>query len=137
MRKKNVLFVVGGLFYLCMAFLTLSAKRLHTVSLTKVTIGYPEQRVFSGGQTHRYLPALPQELCGKELYYLSEEEKNRETRYIVRELGRVILGEAENGYCPVLEGLSAVWPLITESTEKLTDGQEVFVENEEDLKSWN
>lgn len=136
MEKKRLFFAVSVLFYFGMAFLAVFAEKLHTASLTRVDITYLEQRVFHMGESQSIHLALPQELCETELYYLSEEEKNGEIRYIARRLDDVILGEEENGYCPVIEGMSALWPLITEGTEELKDGQEVFVENEEDLKSW-
>ena len=136
MGKKKLLLAVIGLFYFGMALFAISAKKLHTASLPRVRIGYLEQRSFFVEGNQNVLPALPRELCETELYYLSEEEKNGEVRYIARNLNGVTLGEEENGYCPVLDGMSAIWPLITAGAEKLTDGQEVFVENEEDLKSW-
>ncbi len=137
MGRKKILFAVIVLFYFGMALLAVFAKKLHTASLSKVRIAYLEQRVFNVGESQSFLPALPREFLGTELYYLSEEEKNGEVRYIARSLDGVILGEEENGYCPVTDGMSAFWPLITVGTEKLKDGQEVFVENEEDLKSWD
>lgn len=136
MGKKKLLLAVIGLFYFGMALFAISAKKLHTASLPRVRIEYLEQRVFYVGESQTFLPALPREFLGTELYYLSEEEKNGEVRYIARSLDGVTLGEEENGYCPVTDGMSALWPLITAGAEKLTDGQEVFVENEEDLKSW-
>lgn len=136
MGKKKMLLAVVVLFYLGMALLAITVKPIHTASLPRVRIGYLEQRVFSVGEGIIYLPALPRELSETELYYLSEEEKNGEVRYIARKVDELILGKEENGYNPVLDGMSAFFPLITEGTEKLIDGQEVFVENEEDIKSW-
>lgn len=136
MRRKRILCLVSGLFYLCMAVLGISAKKLHTASLPNVCIGYLEQRSFFVEGNQDFLPALPQELYGTELYYLSEEEKNGEVRYIARKIENLSLGEEEDGYYPVVDGMSAYWPVITEEAEELKDGQEVFVENEEDLKSW-
>lgn len=136
MEKKKLLFAVIGLFYFGMALLALIAKSLHTASLPRIHIGYLEQRMFWVEGNQAYLPALPRELCETELYYLSEEEKNGEVRYFARKMDSVSFGEEEDGYCPVLDGMSVLWPLITEGAEELTEGQEVFVENEEDLKSW-
>ena len=76
--SKKILFVTGGLFYLSMILLTLCAKRIHTASLARVIIGYPEQRSFAEGETHRYLPAIAQELCEKKLFYRVEEEEDGE-----------------------------------------------------------
>lgn len=114
----------------------MSAKKLHTASLPEVRVGYLEQRSFWVEESQEFLPALPRELYGTELYYLSEEEKNGEVRYIARKVKTLSLGEEENGYYPVVDGMSAYWPVITEVAEELKEGQEVFVENEEDLKSW-
>ncbi len=136
MGKKKLLFAVSVLFYFGMALLAVFAEKLHTASLTRVRIAYLEQRVFHAGESQSFLSALPRELCRTELYYLSEEEKNGEVRYIARKIENLSLGEEEDGYCPVVDGMSALWPLITEGAEQLTEGQEVFVENEEDLKSW-
>ena len=136
MRKRKLLFAVIVLFYFSMALLAIVAKKLHTASMPRVRIEYLEQRVFYVGESQTFLPALPRELCETELYYFSVEEKNGEVRYIARNLNGVTLGKEENGYCPVLDGMSAIWPLITTGAEQLTEGQEVFVENEEDLKSW-
>ncbi len=135
--SKKILLVTCGLFYLSMILLTVCAKRTHTATLARVLIGYPEQMSFAEGETHTYLPAVPQELGENKLFYLVEEQKNGEMRFFVREAGDIILGEAEDGYCPVLGGFSAGWPLIMEHTEELTDGQEVFVENEEEYQAWN
>lgn len=136
MRRKRILCLVSGLFYLCMAVLGMFAKKLHTASLPKVRIGYLEQRSFWVEESQEFLPALPQELYGTVLYYLSEEEKNGEVRYIARKIENLSLGGEVDGYYPVVDGMSAYWPVITEVAEELKEGQEVFVENEEDLKSW-
>ena len=136
MGNKKLLFAVIALFYFGMALFAIFAKKIHTASLPRVRIGYLEQRVFAIGERQSFLPALPRELCGTELYYLSEEEKNGEMRYFARKMDELVIGEEENGYCPVTEGMSALWPLITDGAEELKDGQEVVVENEEDLKSW-
>lgn len=136
MGKKKWLLAISIVFYFGMALLALFAEKIHMASLPRVRIGYLEQRVFTVGESQSFFSALPREFCETELYYLSEEEKNGEIRYIARALDEVVLGEEEEGYCPVIKGMSSLWPLITEGAEELTEGQEVFVENEEDLKSW-
>lgn len=137
MRKKRAVFVVGGVFYLVMFFLTLFAKRMHAASLPSVRIGYLEQRMFLTVGDGAYLPALPEELYGKKLYCISIEEKNGEPRYITREVRAVFSGEKEKGYYAVSGGISGFVPLVMEASGELKEGREVFVENEEEIKSWN
>lgn len=137
MRKKGVVFAISGLFYLMMLLLTLFAKKRYMASLPVVRIGYLEQRTFLTGEGQIYLPALPEELYGKTLYCIRMEEKNGEPRYIAREIRAVLSGEKENGYYAVSGGISGFVPLVLEASEELEEGREVFVENEEELKSWN
>ncbi len=135
MQGKKILFGISVLFYLCMILLSLSARRLYTASLPRVRIGYPEQRLFLVDGERAYLPAVSEELAAKKLYCLTEVERNGELRYSVSRLENVRLGEEQDGYYPVLEGVNILSPLVVEGMEGLTGGQEVCLENEEELKS--
>lgn len=137
MRKKTAVLVLSGLFYGAMLLLAVFAKKLHTATLPKVRIAYLEQKTFLTGEEREYLPALPEELYGKLLYSVTEEERNGELRYVARKLEGVHLGEEKDGYYPVLGGISSFTPLIVEGYEKPEEGREVFVENEEEIKSWD
>lgn len=137
MRKKAVILTFSGLFYVAMLLLAVFAKKMHTAALPTVRIAYLEQKMFLLGEEREYLPALPEELYGRLLYYVSEEEKNGEIRYVARKLENVQLGEKNGTYYPVQDGISSFVTLIVESDEALEEGKEVFVENEEEIKSWN
>lgn len=137
MRRKEVLWVVNGLFYLVMLVLALFAKKLYTASLPCVRVGYLERMSFLLDGESVYVTALPEALYGKTLYSVEKEEKNGEERFVVRELQAEISGEKQNGYYPVLRGISAFVMLVVEGMEELEEGREVFVENEEEIKSWN
>ena len=134
MRGKKILFGISAVFYLGMIVLSLSAKRLYTASLVRVRICYPEQRLFRVDGERAYLTAIPEELAKKELYALTEVERNGELRYVAERL-EPCFGELQDGYYPVLEGVNILSPLVVEGMEDLTEGQEVFLENEEELKS--
>ena len=134
MRGKKILFGISVLFYLGMIVLSLSARRLYTASLPRVRIGYPEHRLFRVDGERAYLPAMPEELAAKELYALAEVERNGELRYVAERL-EPLFGEWQDGYYPVLEGINILSPLVVEGMEGLTEGQEVCLENEEELKS--
>ena len=134
MRGKKILFGISAVFYLGMILLSLSAKRLYTASLPRVRIEYPEHRLFRVDGEQAYLPAIPEELAAKELYVLAEVERNGELRYEAERL-EPCFGELQDGYYPVLEGVNILSPLVVEGMEDLTEGQEVFLENEEELKS--
>ena len=135
MRGKKILFGISVLFYLGMILLSLSARRLYTASLPRVRIGYPEHRLFRVDGEQAYLPAIPEELAAKELYALEGVERNGGLRYSVSRLENVQIGEEQDGYYPVLEGVNILSPLVVEGMEGLTEGQEVCLENEEELKS--
>ena len=135
MRGKKILFGISVLFYLGMIVLSLSARRLYTAVLPRVRIAYLEHRLFRVDGERAYLPAMPEELAAKELYALAEVERNGELRYSVSRLENVRLGEEQDGYYPVLEGVNILSPLVVEGMEGLTEGQEVCLENEEELKS--
>lgn len=137
MRKKAVILTFSALFYVAMLLLAVFAKKIHTAALPTVRIAYLEQKMFLLGEEREYLPALPEELHGRLLYYVSEEEKNGEIRYVARKLENVQLGEKNGTYYPVQDGISSFVTLIVESDEALEEGKEVFVENEEEIKSWN
>ena len=134
MRGKKILFGISVLFYLGMILLSLSARRLYTASLPRVRIGYLEHRLFRVDGERAYLPAMPEELAAKELYALTEVERNGELRYVAERL-EPCFGERQDGYYPVLEGINILSPLVVEGMEGLTEGQEVCLENEEELKS--
>lgn len=134
MRGKKILFGISVLFYLGMIVLSLSARRLYTAVLPRVRIGYPEHRLFRVDGEQAYLPAIPEELAAKELYVLAEVERNGELRYVAERL-EPLFGEWQDGYYPVLEGVNILSPLVVEGMEGLTEGQEVCLENEEELKS--
>lgn len=136
MRRKGVLWGVNGLFYLVMLVLALFAKRIYTSSLPCVRIGYLERKTFLLDGEMVFLTALPEGLYGKTLYSVMKEEKNGEERFIVREIQADISEEKQNGYYPVLGGLSDFVMLVVEGMEELEEGREVFVENEEEIKSW-
>ena len=135
MRGKKILFGISVLFYLGVILLSLSARRLYTASLPRVRIGYPEHRLFRVDGEQAYLPAIPEELAAKELYVLAEVERNGELRFVTEGL-EPLFGEWQDGYYPVLEGINILSPLVVEGMEGLTGGQEVFLENEEELKSF-
>ncbi len=137
MRKKTIILVVSGLFYLIMLLLAVFARKLHTAALPHVRIGYLEQKTFTVEEGRVYLPALPEELYGKPLYYVSEEEKNGEIRYVAKGLEATVAAEEQGGYYGVLDGISGFTALIVEGFEELEEGREVFVENEEEIKSWD
>lgn len=137
MRKKKVLVAVSAVFYLAMALLAVFAKKLHTASLPSVRIGYLEQKTVTIDGKRQYLPALPQELYGKPLYFVSEEEKNGETRYVARRIEVTVSDEPQEGYYAVLSGVSSYTALIVEGFAELEEGREVFVVNEEEIKSWD
>ena len=134
MRGKKILFGISVLFYLGMILLSLSARRLYTASLVRVRICYPEQRLFRVDGERAYLTAIPEELAKQELYSLKEVERNGELRYVAERL-EPRFGELQDGYYPVLEGINILSPLVVEGMEGLTEGQEVCLENEEELKS--
>ena len=137
MQKKKVLVAVSAVFYLAMALLAVFAKKLHTASLPTVRIGYLEQKTVTIDRERQYLPMLPQGLYGKPLYQVSVEEKNGEIRYVARYVEVTVYDELQVGYYAVLTGLDSYTPLIVEGVEALEDGGEVFVENEEEIKSWD
>lgn len=137
MQKKRVLVAVSAVFYLALALMAVFAKKVHTAALTHVRIGYLEQRNMRIDEKQQYLPAMPEELYGEVLYRVSEEEKNGEIRYVAREIRVTVADGPQEGYYGVLSGLDSYTPLIVEGDESLEDGREVFVENEEDIKSWD
>ena len=65
---------------------------------------------------------------------LAEVERNGELRYVAERL-EPLFGEEQDGYYPVMEGINILSPLVVEGMEGLTEGQEVCLENEEELKS--
>lgn len=136
MRKKDILWAVNGLFYLVMLMLALFAKRIYTSSLPCVRIGYLERKTFVLDGESIFLTALPEELYGKTLYSVIKEEKNGENRFVVSKVQANISGEKQNGYYPVLGGLSDFVMLVVEGMEELEEGREVFIENEEEIASW-
>lgn len=136
MKKKTVILIIGGVFYAVMLFLALFARGFYEANLPKVRIGYLDQKSFWLDGEQRYVPALPEELLGKRLFYMREEEKNGEVRYVVYERTSVVCGEAKDGFYPVLDGLDGYTAIVTEGMEFLKEGEEVVVLNEEEIKSW-
>lgn len=137
MHKKKVLVAVSAVFYLAMALLAVFAKKMHTASLPTVRIGYLEQKTVTIDEKRQYLPVLPEELHGKPLYQVSEEEKNGEIRYVARRIEITVADEPKEGYYAVLSGGGSYTALIVEGFDELEEGKEVFVENEEEIKSWD
>ncbi|MCH5273647.1 MAG: hypothetical protein J1E35_08230 [Lachnospiraceae bacterium] len=134
MSKKAVILAISGVFYLAMLLLAVFAKKVHMASLPHVRIGYLERRVFLLEDKREYMVALPEELYGKTLYRLSEEEKNGEIRFVARRIGVSLFEEKQGGYYPVRDGLNGFTTLIVEGFEGLEDGWEVYVENEEEIR---
>ena len=137
MQKRRVLVAVSALFYLTMVLLAVFAKKLHTASLPRVRIGYLEQRIVTIDGKQQYLPVMPEELYGTDIYRISEEEKNGEIRYVARRIEVTVSDEPQKGYYAVLSGLNSYSTLIVGGFEALEEGREFFVENEEEIKSWD
>ena len=137
MQKKRVLVAASAVFYLVLALLAVFAKKLHTASLPRVRIGYLEQKNVIVDGKQQYLPVLSEELYGTDIYCISEEEKNGEIRYVARRIEVTVSDEPQKGYYAVLSGLNSYSPLIVECFEVLEEGREVFVVNEEEIKSWD
>lgn len=137
MQKKRMLVAVSAVFYLALALLAVFSKKVHTAALPRVRIGYLEQKSVTIDEKRQYLPVLPEELYGVALYRVSEEEKNGETRYVAKEISVTVSDEPQGGDYAVLSGPDSYTPLIVEGYETIEEGREVFVENEEDIKSWD
>lgn len=137
MQKKRALVAMSALFYLAMVLLAVFAKKLHTASLPRVRIGYLEQKIVTIDGEQQYLPVMPEELYGTDIYCVSEEEKNGEKRYVARRIEVTVSDEPQKGYYAVLSGPNTYTPLIVEGVDALEEGREVLVENEEEIKSWD
>lgn len=133
MHKKKVVLIVSVCFYLTMFVLALCSRRMYEEKLPKVRICYLEQMAFWEGEEYAYLPALPRALYNRPLYYVEVVEKNKEKCYIVKKVEQLVLGQENGGYYAVKDGVSAYVPLIVEPEGDFTEGQEVLVENEEEI----
>ncbi|MBR6642544.1 MAG: hypothetical protein IKL28_02650 [Lachnospiraceae bacterium] len=133
MQKRKIILVISVLFYLTMGVLALCSRGWYQAKLPKVRIYYLEQRSFREDRTYSYLPALPKGYYGQPLYYVQRTYKNKERCYVVMEAKNVVLGNEENGYYAVKDGLTAYLPMIVDPSGDIAEGQEVLVENEEDF----
>lgn len=133
MQKKKIILAISVCFYLAMAVLALTSRSVYEAGLPRVHICYLEQMAFWEDGAYSYLPALPKELAGQTLTYVTAEIRNKETHYVVKKADQVVLGAEKNGYYAVISGFSEYFALITESDGVLEEGQEVLVENEEEI----
>ena len=133
MHRRKAVLVISVCFYSAMLVLALCSRWMYRAKLPRVRICYLEQMAFWEDGEYSYFPALPESLYNRPLYYVAVEKKNKEMCYIVKMAENVVLGEEKDGYYAVKGGVSVYLPLIVESDADVTEGQEVLVENEEEL----
>ena len=134
MRKRKVVLIISVLFYLVMGVLAIGSQRMYRADLPKVHICYLEHRTFFEDGTYSYLPALPESFYNRPVYYVQVTVKNKEKIYIVRKAENMVLGYENDGYYPVKDDIMwAYRALIVDPPENITEGQEVLVENEEEI----
>lgn len=133
MKKKLLLFITV-LFYTGMLVMTFAARGLHEAALPHVKtaslefeIFFDEDGNFSSGI------ALSKELYhGGELYRVEQEVINGEIRTVARRAEGLELGLENTEYYEVKRGLGFDDYIIISGLEEITDGCEIYVEQEEE-----
>ncbi len=133
---KKVLLIFTILFFAGMLFLTFFAEQMHNVSLPKITVARPEQRLFSyeytdengeirTGSTQKN--AVPEAMLENGVFVVYSAERNGTKRNFVR-LVPVQTGEVRDGYAEVISGLSFSDRIVTAYEGELYDGAEVYID---------
>ena len=134
MCKRKVVLVISVCFYLAMCVLALCSRRMYQADMSVVKICYLEHRMFFEDGKHSYLPALPETFYNRPLYYVEVTMKNKEKIYTVRKAENLVLGYENDGYYPIKgDNMWAYRAVIVEPEGEFTEGQEVLVENEEEI----
>lgn len=128
MKHKRKILVVGTVFYLSMLFLSVSAKRIHTAKLPKVTVTNLETKNF--GECANV--AIPKEVYDSYPVYIIEKEiLNGEERSFAKEVTDLVIGQSDDLNYEVIQGLTWMDQVIVNNQNQLKDGCEVYVENKE------
>lgn len=135
MRKKGLFFLIG-LFYFVMLLLTLCSRGVHEADLPKVKIFYPE--LYSAGSSDSFVsyPGIPEALWNSKLFLVKQEVKNGEIRYFAKEVKNAVFYEQREDIILIREGIPSFSMVVLTGAENVTDGSEVVVLNEEDIKAW-
>lgn len=116
---KCFLGIVAVLFFGSMLFLTVEARTIHNRMIPNIKMKRLEQRA---GEL-----LLPKELYDSgDVYIVTEEEKNGETRNFVKKADVTVGEQAEGGYL-VLDGIDEWDFVVTETDKELQDGMEVYL----------
>lgn len=132
--KKWIVLIASVLFYAFMLVLTFTARGLHEASLPWVkvtTIGTHTFTDENGEQV--YSIALPKDIYdSRTIYQVTTDIVNGEWRQVAHLLNpdQVQVGLSDYGYYEILKGLYYYNLIITDGLEGLTDGCEVYIENE-------
>ena len=136
MKIKNIItLVVTVLFFAVMLFLTVSARAIHNFSLPQVTAGrlssvqFPFEYTDEEGNVKtgtKSTLAISTDLLGREVFILTQREKNSDMRYYVR-LAKIETGAEYNDFTEVLSGIRYGEKVVVSSDTELYDGCEVNI----------
>lgn len=138
MKTKRITWIVTGLFFVVMLFLTVVTRKIHIASLPKVTVcslemvWFDEKQGEESEEENSMLQlslGLPKELYhGQKIFVISMEVVNGEERSIAREVNHLVLGRESKDYYEVVEGISSLDQVILSEEESIQDGDEVYIE---------
>ena len=127
--KKRIVLIISILFYVVMAVLSLTARKIHNANLPQVEVMELKSDIFYNEDgSHSFGVSLPKELYNDGVVYrVTTEIINKEFRYIARLAQNIEFGE-ENFTCyEVKDGLFYNDKIIISSLEGITDGCEVYI----------
>lgn len=130
--KKRIVLIISVLFYAGMFFMTCTARTLHEAKLPHVKVLELEYELFIDGEGNQsFGAAFPKEWYREgELYKISNVMINDEYRTIARRVEDLELGLENEEYYQVKNGIGANEKIIVDGLDKVTDGCEVYIEDE-------
>lgn len=137
MKKRFGVIVITAVFYLLMLLATAASKIHYRNSLAEVTIKAVETGFAKVDGVNTSVALVPEGMNPEKLFTVVKTEVNGTFRFLAKELPdvRVTCSEDGKNYLSGEEiGFGTV--LVLEGAEKLCEGKEVKVRNEEDLPSW-
>lgn len=136
MKQKKIFWIeLAVLFFVTVAVLTVTARKIHNAGLPQVVTGNPVRVDFHvsytdengvTGETVRKLLAVPESVLDEEcIYVIYKAEKNGELRSFVTSV-EIQTGLRENGYAEVISGVGKEERIVVSADRELVDGMEVF-----------
>ncbi|NLC19367.1 MAG: hypothetical protein GX757_09160 [Clostridiales bacterium] len=136
-KSKKIIIAVCISYYLILLILTLCARRIHNASLPRVTVGtlefeefdYYDENSDADRKSFRLGAGIPKEIYDNhKVYVIRKEIVNGEERNIAREVKNLEIGQSNEKYYEVLQGISMIDLVVFTGQEYIQDGSEVYVE---------